>query len=163
MSVVAKRLDGLRWYLVLVGKEVGLGPGDCARWGSSSLSEKKAQPRAPTQHLAHVYCGQLAGWINMPLGTEVNLGPGDVLDGVDAPLKRHNPPVFGPCLLFPNGWTDEDATWYGSRPQPKPHFVRRVPSSLPWKGTAAPSPSFRPMSIVATVAHLNYCWALVAV
>ena len=33
----------------------------------------------------------------MPLGTEVNLGPGDVvLDGVAAPLlKGAQPPVFG--------------------------------------------------------------------
>jgi len=29
-----------------------------------------------------VYCGQTVGWIKMPLGTEVGLGPGDiVLDG----------------------------------------------------------------------------------
>jgi len=29
-----------------------------------------------------VYCGQSVGWIKMPLGTEVGLGPGDiVLDG----------------------------------------------------------------------------------
>jgi len=38
----------------------------------------------------------------MPLGTEVQLGPGDVvLDGVSAPtpLKGAEPPVFGPCLL----------------------------------------------------------------
>ena len=41
---------------------------------------------APTQLLAHVYCGQTAGWIKMPLGTEVNLGTGNVvLDGVAAP------------------------------------------------------------------------------
>ena len=56
----------------------------------------------------------------MPLGTEVNLGPGDVvLDGVAAPLplKGAQPPVFGPCLLWPNGWMDEDATWYGNRPR----------------------------------------------
>jgi len=34
----------------------------------------------------HVYCGQMAGWITMPLGTEVNLAPGDfVLDGVATP------------------------------------------------------------------------------
>jgi len=31
----------------------------------------------------------------------------------------------------------------------------------PAKGTQQP-PSFRPMSIVATVAHLSHCWALVA-
>jgi len=62
-----------------------------------------------------VYCGQAAGWIKMPLGTEVNLGAGDVvLDGVAAPLplKGHSPPVFSSCLLWPNGWMDEDATWY---------------------------------------------------
>jgi len=37
----------------------------------------------PTRLLAYVYCGQTAGWIKMPLGTEVNLAPCDVvLDGV---------------------------------------------------------------------------------
>ena len=50
----------------------------------------------PTQFLAHVYCGQTAGCLKMPLGTEVNLGPGDVvLDVVAAPLKRSTaPPPF---------------------------------------------------------------------
>jgi len=50
----------------------------------------------------------------MPLGTEVNLGPGDiVLDGVAAPPKRGTAPplVFGSRLLWPNGWMNEDATW----------------------------------------------------
>jgi len=52
--------------------------------GTQLLPEKKGT--APTQFLAHVYCGQTAGCIKMPLGTEVNLGPGDVvLDGVAAP------------------------------------------------------------------------------
>ena len=37
------------------------------------------------------------------------------------------PPVFGPLLLWPNGWMDEDATSYGSRPRPRPHCVRRGP------------------------------------
>jgi len=33
-----------------------------------------------------VYCGQTVGWIKVPLGTEVGLGPGDiVLDGDPAP------------------------------------------------------------------------------
>ena len=45
----------------------------------------------PTQFLAHVYCGQTAGWIKMPLGAEVNLGPGDVvLDGVAAPPPKRD-------------------------------------------------------------------------
>ena len=37
-----------------------------------------------------VYCGQTVGWIKMPLGTDVGLGPGDiVLDGDPAlPIDR---------------------------------------------------------------------------
>ena len=44
----------------------------------------------------------MAGWIKMPVGTEINLGPGDVvLDGVAAPPpKRGTAPVFSPCLLW---------------------------------------------------------------
>jgi len=54
-----------------------------------------------TQFLAHVYCGQMAGWTKTPLGTEVDLGPGlIVLDGVLAPAKgAQQPPLLGPCLL----------------------------------------------------------------
>ena len=40
----------------------------------------------------------------MPLGTEVDLGPGHiVLDGVPAPHKRGTaaPLLLGPCLLWP--------------------------------------------------------------
>jgi len=49
--------------------------------GTQLPREKKGT--APNHFLAHVYCGQTAGWIIMPLGTEVNLGPVDVvLDGV---------------------------------------------------------------------------------
>jgi len=38
-----------------------------------------------------------------PFGTEVDLGPGHiVLDGVPAPTKgAKQPPLFGPCLLWP--------------------------------------------------------------
>ena len=52
-------------------------------------------------------CGQMVGWITMPLGTEVDLGPGHiVLDRDPAPLTERGtaaPAVFGPCLLWPNG------------------------------------------------------------
>jgi len=46
----------------------------------------------------------MAGWIEMPLGMEVDLGPGDfVLDGDPAPLAKKGTepcsPIFGPCLL----------------------------------------------------------------
>jgi len=60
---------------------------------------KAAQPLL--QFSAYVRCGQMPGWIKMPLGMEVALGPGDfVLDGDQAPLKKgHSLPIFGPCLL----------------------------------------------------------------
>jgi len=43
----------------------------------------------------------MAGWIKMPLGIEVGLGPVDfVLDGDPAPLKGDTVhPIFGPCLF----------------------------------------------------------------
>jgi len=37
-------------------------------------------------------CGQTVGWIKMPLGRELGLGPGDiVLDGDPAIPKGHSP------------------------------------------------------------------------
>jgi len=63
-----------------------------------------------------VYCGQTVGWIKMPLGTEVGVSSGDiVLYGDPAPHRKGAqqppPPLFGPWLLWPNGWRDQDATW----------------------------------------------------
>ena len=58
---------------------------------------------APPQFSANVCCGHMAGWIKMPLGMEVNLGPGDVvLDGVAAPPKRGTAPQFQVHVLWPN-------------------------------------------------------------
>jgi len=54
----------------------------------TQLPQKKGHSCSPN-FLVHVYCRQTAGWIKMPLGTDVNLGPGDVvLDGVAAPPKK---------------------------------------------------------------------------
>jgi len=42
--------------------------------------------QSPLQFSAHVYCGQMAGWIKMPLGTEIGLIASDILlDGDPAP------------------------------------------------------------------------------
>jgi len=70
----------------------------CFRCGPSSPSPKGALP----QFLVHVCCGQTAGWIKMPLGTEVDLSPGDiVLDGDPSrPHKGgHSTPSFGPRIV----------------------------------------------------------------
>jgi len=47
------------------------------------------------------------------------------------------PLIFGPCLLWPNGWMDPYVTWYEGRPRPMPHCVRWKPSSPP-KGAQQP-------------------------
>jgi len=65
---------------------------------------------APPQFSADVYCGQTAGWIKMPLGTEIGLGPEDiVLDRDPARLSKKGaepPPNLGSRLLWPNDWMD---------------------------------------------------------
>jgi len=61
----------------------------CVRWGLSSPPKKGHS--APVHFSAHVYCGQTAGWIKMPLGTKVGLGPGHVvLHGILHPHKVHS-------------------------------------------------------------------------
>jgi len=98
-----------------------------------------------------VYCSQTVGRIKMKRGTQVGLGPGHIaLDGDPAPSspkKGQSPPIFDLCLLCPNGCMDQDATWYGGRPRPRPHGARWEPDSpSPKRGQ---SPNFRPVSIVA--------------
>jgi len=69
------------------GMDVGLGPGDFVLDGDPAPPKKGHN----CQFLAHVYCGQMAGWIKIPLGTEVGLRPGDtVLDGDPSPPKGHS-------------------------------------------------------------------------
>jgi len=53
------------------------------------------------------------------------------------PQKGTPLPIFGPCMLWPNGWMDEDATWYAGRTRPRPHCIRLGPSS-PRKGHVPP-------------------------
>ena len=56
--------------------------------GTQLRPQNGAQLHSP-QFSAHVYCGQTAGCIRIPLGTEVGLGTGDVvLDEKSAPPKR---------------------------------------------------------------------------
>ena len=120
--------------------EVGLGPSHIVLDGTQLSSPKRGQS---PQFSAHFCCCQTAGWMKMALGMEVGLGPGDfVLDGDPCSYPQnkghtHHHLVFGPCLLWPNGWMDEDATWCGSRYRPRPHCVRRA-LALRETGTAPP-------------------------
>jgi len=90
-----------------IGIKVSLGPGHIVLDGDPAPSKKGHIP----QFWAHVCCRQTAAWIKMPLGRKVDLGRGHiVLDGDPVSRKGAQPPIFVPCLLWPNGWTDQDAT-----------------------------------------------------
>jgi len=85
------------WIKILLGTEVGLGPGHIVLDGTQlPLTERgtaaptfaiyghgdPAPPRKGAQHpplSAHDYCGQTAGWIRIPLGMEIDLDPGDIV------------------------------------------------------------------------------------
>jgi len=88
----------------------------------------------------------MAGWIKVSPRREVGLGPSDtVLDGdpVFLPKKGTQPPsIFGSCLLWPNGWMDQDATWYGLG-LGSGHIMLDGDPTPPKRGTAS---NFRPMS-----------------
>jgi len=76
-----------------------------------------------------------------------------VLDGDPATRrKKAHPslPSFWPMSVVAKRLMDESAIWYGSRPRPRPHCIRRGPM----KGAQQP-PLF--VAHVATVAHLSYC------
>ena len=70
----------------------------CVRWGDGDPAPPKCGI-APNFR-PNVYCGQRAGCIRIPLGTEVGLGPGDILlDGDPAPAKRGTAPSFRPMSI----------------------------------------------------------------
>jgi len=100
-------------------------------------------------------------------------------------------PTFSPCLLWPNGWMDQDATHLvpvnlilgdvvldkvaappsplkGSRPRSRPVCVRRGPSSPPLKGNSSP-PLYGPwllwprlpISATAELLYVHYAGGLV--
>ena len=88
-----------------------------------------------------VHYGQTVGRIKMKLATLENC----VKWGPSSPSpKGAQPPIFGPCLLRPNGWMDEAGTWQGRRPQPRGLCVRWRPSLPPQQRGRSPLPIFGP-------------------
>jgi len=147
VSFAAKWLHGSRCHLV---------------WSYTSAQANLCWMGTPLpQFSPGVYCGQKAGWMKLVLGMEVGLSPGDfVLDGDLAALPKGGgapSPIFGPFLLWPNGWMHQDGTWYGCRPHPRGLCVRwRTSPPSPTRGRSPP-PNFRPMSIVAKRLDESIC------
>jgi len=82
-------------------------PGDVVR---SQLPPKRG---TTLPHFSvHVYCGQTAGWMKTPLGTEVDLGRGHIaLDGDPAPRERGTTaPLFSAHVYCGHGCLSQPAT-----------------------------------------------------
>jgi len=111
----------------------------CVRWGPSLPPSKKG--RAPNFRLMSVVVKRLDRSRCHLVGGPSNI----LLDGDPAPPPKWRDtalPVFSLCLLWPNVWMDQDASWY------RPHCIRWGRSFHP-KAAQQPPPSLRPMSIVA--------------
>jgi len=112
-----------------------------------------------------MYCGQTAGWIKMLLGMEVGLGPGDCVRwGPTSPLQNGaEPPIFSPCLLWLNGWMDQDGTWHEGRLGSGHVVLDGDPAPPPQKGDRAPN--FRPVPVAKWLDrsrwHVAWRWTLV--
>jgi len=81
---------------------------------------------------------------NQPTNPEPHKRVGDT-----APPRgkgAHHTPILA-HVLWPNVWTDQNTTWYGDRPRPRPHCY--TGTQLTPKRGIAPLPEFRPMSVVA--------------
>jgi len=94
----------------------------------------------------------------MPLGMQVGLETGNFMLGRETaprPKKGSEPPILGPCLLWPNGWMDQDETWYAGGSRSRPHCARWGPSSPPQKEGRVPN--FRSISIVAKRLDTSRC------
>jgi len=98
--------------------------------------------------------------MKMKLGMEVDLSPGHiVLDEDPTPQGVQPPQFFGPCLLWPNGWMDQDAIRYAaSEVGLGPDHIVLDGAQLPLEtGTAAPALFSAHVCCGQTVAHLSYC------
>jgi len=74
MPIVAKRLCIKMPHM---DKEVGLGPDDIVLDGDPAPPPQN-EGGAPPKFLAHVYCGQTAGWIKMVVSIDVGLSLGNL-------------------------------------------------------------------------------------
>ena len=77
--------------------------------GPSFPPPKKKDHNSLPHFSANICCGQTAGWIEVPLGREVGLGPGDiVLDGTQ--ITPH-PQEAQPLQLMAHVYCGQTAGW----------------------------------------------------
>jgi len=109
-----------------------------------------------------MYCGQMVGWIKMPLGMEVGLGPGHiVLDGEwewDPPPPRKrgaHPANFRPMSVVAKRLDGSGYHLVGTQACPRRRCVRWGLSSPHGKGHVSPPALFIPLSYGPTTAKYD--------
>jgi len=137
------------------------GETDRQRPGHTALDGDPAPP-PPKGHCAqlsaHICYGQRAGWIKMPLGMQVGLGPGDFMLGIQlpSPKRRKSPPQFSAHVYcgLTAGWI-KMALGMEVRLGPGHFVLDRDPAPLLKMGQR---PQFSAHFYCGqTVAHLSYC------
>jgi len=98
--------------------EIGLGPCDIVLDGDPAPPKGGTAPNFRPMSVVT----QLLDGLRCHLVSRQALVQATLFDPAPPRKRAHPPPNFGPCLLWPNGWMDENATWYGSRPRPRPHM-----------------------------------------
>jgi len=80
---------------------IGLGPGHTVLDGDSA---PPPQMGTAPQFSAHICCGQMAGWMKMPLGMEIGFGPGDCVGWGprSPPQKGGGAPKFSAMFIVVN-------------------------------------------------------------
>jgi len=135
------------WIKMPLGMEVGLGRGLCVRWDQAPHSRKRGRspnfrPMSIVAKRLYVSEYHLHGGRPQPRRHCVRWG-----QAPHSQKRGRSLPIFGPCLLWTNGWMDQDDIWHVGGPWSTPHCARWGPSSPSRK--RGRSPNFRPMSIVA--------------
>jgi len=135
-----------------LGTQVGLGPATLCYMGTQLPLPQRG---TDLQFSAHMCCGQMAGWIKMPVGREVGLGPNDiVLDWTQLPLPQKN---------LAHVYSGQTAGWIkmplGMKVGLGPgHIVLHGNPDSRIRGTAPPLRQFSAdVYCGQTVAHLGYC------
>jgi len=122
-----------------LGMEVGLGPVHIVLGGDTAHLSKKGG-RAP-QFSAHLYCGQTAALIKMPIGTEVGFGLRNIVFDVDSATLRKK---AHPYPILAHVYCGQMAGWMKTPlgtavDLGRGHIVLDgVPTSSRENGTAAP-------------------------
>ena len=96
----------------------------------------------------------------MPHGTEICLGLRDTMFDVDPATSRKKGHTH-PSQFLARVYCGQMAVWMktplGTEVDLGPGHIVLDGVPAPAKGAQQPPPSFRHMSVVATVAHLSYC------